>query len=286
MPSDVRRRRAALFVSVTLAAATACSPGTLPGTPSELTVGGGGARYNGTITTRRVGGNYTLNEAGQALTLSLTLGGTDQMNGRIDSAGSFGTLTGTITGNLASGSFQATILIPTAALQGGTTTLCEGRGDVTGTLSGVNLTWTSPALTYDNCPGLTTSSQAQAVAVSPIPGAAVNRANVVISIVGGTRVAPGICPGGVPGFPFTVEIAETAGVNVTLDKTFTAEERRTTGTVSVTAVDMPFTDLQGGARRTYGACSLVAGTYQAFISGIDAIGNRMRAASPLVTLGS
>jgi hypothetical protein len=285
MPSDVRRRRAALFVTLTLAAATACSPGTLPGTPSELTVGGGGARYNGTITTRRVAGNFTLNEAGQALTLSLTLRGTDQINGRIDSAGSFGTLTGTITGNLASGSFQATILIPTAAQQGGTTTLCEGRGDVTGTLSGVNLTWTSPALTYDNCPGLTTSSQAQAVAVSPIPGAAVNRANVVISIVGGTRVAPGICPGGVPGFPFTVEIAETAGVNVTLDKTFTAEERRTTGTVSVTTVDMPFTDLLGGTRRTYGACSLVAGTYQAFISGIDAIGNRMRAASPLVALG-
>jgi hypothetical protein len=124
------------------------------------------------------------------------------------------------------------------------------------------------------------------VAVSPIPGAATNRANVVISIVGGTRVAAGLCPGGIPGFPFTVEIAETAGVNVTLDKTFTAEERRTTGTVSVTTVDMPFTDLQGGTRRTYGACSLVAGTYQAFISGVDAIGNRMRAASPLVTLGS
>jgi hypothetical protein len=285
MPSVVRRRHAAVFVTLTLAAAAACSPGTLPGNPSELTVGGGGARYNGTITTRRVGGNYTLNEAGQALTLSLTLRSTEQMFGRIDSAGSFGTLTGTITGNLASGSFQATILIPTVAQQGGTTTTCEGRGDVTGTLSGVNLTWTSPSLTYDNCPGLTTSSQAQAVAVSPIPGAAINRANVVISIVGGTRVAPGLCPGGIPGFPFTVEIAETAGVNVTLDKTFTAEERRTTGTVSVTTVDMPFTDLLGGTRRTYGACSLVAGTYQAFISGIDAIGNRMRAASPLVTLG-
>jgi hypothetical protein len=286
MPSVVRRRGAVLFVTLALAAAAACSPGTLPGTPSELTVGGGGARYNGTITTRRVGGNYTVNEAGQALTLSVTLRGTEQISGRIDSAGSFGTLTGTITGNLASGSFLATILIPTVAQQGATTTICEGRGDVTGTLSGVNLTWTSPSLTYDNCPGLTTSSQAQAVAVSPIPGAATNRANVVISIIGGTRVAAGLCPGGIPGFPFTVEIAETAGVNVTLDKTFTAEERRTTGTVSITTVDMPFTDLQGGTRRTYGACSLVAGTYQAFISGIDAIGNRMRAASPLVTLGS
>jgi hypothetical protein len=286
MPSVARRRRAVLFVTLTLAAAAACSPGTLPGTPSELTVGGGGARYNGTITTRRVGGNYTVNEAGQALTLSVTLRGTEQISGRIDSAGSFGTLTGTITGNLASGSFLATILIPTVAQQGGTTTICEGRGDVTGTLSGVNLTWTSPSLTYDNCPGLTTSSQAQAVAVSPIPGAATNRANVVISIIGGTRVAAGLCPGGIPGFPFTVEITETAGVNVTLDKTFTAEERRTSGTVSITTVDMPFTDLQGGTRRTYGACSLVAGTYQAFISGIDAIGNRMRAASPLVTLGS
>ena len=64
----------------------ACSPGTLPGTPSALTVGGGGARYNGTITTRRIGGGYTINELAQALKLSLTVRGADQISGRIDSS--------------------------------------------------------------------------------------------------------------------------------------------------------------------------------------------------------
>jgi hypothetical protein len=72
---------------------------------------------------------------------------------------------------------------------------------------------------------------------------------------------------------------------VTLDSTLVAEERRTTGVVSVNTFDMPFTDLPGGERRTYGACSPTSGTYQAFISGTDANGNRLRAASPLVTLG-
>lgn len=279
--------RDAAFVVVALALGTsmACSPGTLPGTPSAVTVGGGGARYNGTITTRRVGGAYTINELGQQLVLSLTMRGTEQISGRIEFGGTFGTLTGTLTGSLAAGSFQATILISTLAQQGGATTLCDGRGDVTGTLSGVNLTLNSASVTYDNCPGLTTSTQAQAVAVSPIPGASTDRANVVISILGGTHVAAGLCPGGLPGFPFTVEIAETAGINVTLDSTFVAEERGTNGTLSVNSFDMPFTDLPGGQRRTYGACSVVSGTYQAFISGTDGNGNRIRTASPLVSLG-
>ena len=285
MRSVVRRTRAASFLTLALLAAAACSPGTLPGTPSELTVGGGGARYNGTITTRRVGGSYTINELAQALTLSLTLRGTDQISGRIDVAGNIGTLTGTLSGNLASGNFQATMLIPTSAQQGATSTICDGRGTVTGTLAGLNLTLTSSSVTYDNCPGLTTSAQAQAVAVSPIPGATPDRANVVISILGGTHVAAGICSAGIPGFPFTVEIAETAGINVTLDPTFVAEERHGSGALSVNALDMPFTDLPGGERRTYGVCSLVSGTYQAFISGTDGAGNRIHAASPLVSIG-
>jgi len=285
MRSVVTRSRAFFFLALALGA-MACSPGTLPGTPSALAVGGGGARYNGTITTRRLGGTYTINELAQGLTLSLTLRGADQISGRLDAGGNAGTLTGTLTGNLASGTFQATILIPTSAQAGATTTVCDGRGTVTGTLAGLNLTLTATSVTYDNCPGLTTSSQAQAIAVSPIPGVTGNRANVVISILGGTRVAAGICAAGIPGFPFTVEIAETAGINVTLDSTFTAEERRGGGAVSVNTLDMPFTDLQGGTRRTYGACSLAAGTYQAFVSGTDANGNRIRAASPLVSLGS
>ena len=285
MFSVVTGTRAAFFLVLALFASAACSPGTLPGTPSALSVGGGGARYNGTITTRRLGGSYTINELAQALTLSLTVRGADQISGRIDSSGNTGTLIGTLTGNLATGSFQVTMLISTSAQQGATTTTCEGRGSVTGTLSGVNLTLTSTSVTYENCPGLTTSSQAQAVAVSPIPGATGNHANVLISIIGGTHVAAGTCGPGIPGFPFTVEIAETAGINVTLDAQFVAEERRTNGVVSVNTLDMPFTDLGGGTRRTYGACSLVAGTYQAFISGTDANGNRIRAASPLVSLG-
>jgi hypothetical protein len=278
--------RALVGLLFAAAAAVGCSPGTLPGTPSELTVGGGGARYNGTLTVRRVGGAYTINELGQPLVLSLVMRGADQFSGRIEFGGTVGLLAGTLNGNLNQGSFQATILLSTAALSGGTTTLCDGKGDVTGTLSGVNLALTSSSVTYDNCPGLTTSTQAQAVAVSPIPGVIANRANVVISIVGGTRVAAGTCPGGVPGFPFTVEIAETAGINVTLDSRFTAEERRGDGALSVSTLDMPFTDLPGGQRRTYGACSLAAGTYQAFVSGIDASGNRIRAASPVISLGS
>ena len=285
MCSVMTRTRAASFLALALIASAACSPGTLPGTPSAVTVGGGGARYNGTLTTRRLGGGYTINELAQTLTLSLTVRGTDQISGRIEASGNTGTLTGTLTGNLATGSFQATMLISTSAQQGTTATTCDGRGTVTGTLSGVNLTLTSTSVTYDNCPGLTTSSQAQAVAVSPIPGAPVNRANVIISIIGGTHVAAGTCAAGIPGFPFTVEIAETAGIDVTLDSQFVAEERRNNGVVSINTLDMPFTDLGGGTRRTYGACSLVAGTYQAFISGTDANGNRIRTASPLVSLG-
>jgi hypothetical protein len=281
----VARRRAAAFLALALITVAGCSPGTLPGTPSALTVGGGGGRYDGTITTRRLGGGYTINELAQALRLSLTVRGTDQISGRIESAGNTGTLTGTLTGNLAAGSFQATMLISTSAQQGAASTTCDGRGTVTGTLSGVNLTLTSQTVTYDNCPGLTTSSQAQAIATSPIPGAPVDRANVVLSILGGTRVAAGTCAAGIPGFPFTVEIAETAGLDVTLDPQFVAEERRSTGVVSVNTIDMPFTDLPGGTRRTYAACSLVSGTYQAFVSGTDANGNRIRAASPLVSLG-
>ena len=114
----------------------ACSPGTLPGSPSPLSVGGGGARYNGTITYRRLSGGYTLSESAQSLNLSLTMRGADQILGRYEVGGSTGTLQGVLSGNLASGTFQATTLVVTAASMGGTTTSCEGRGQVTGSLSG------------------------------------------------------------------------------------------------------------------------------------------------------
>ncbi len=166
---------------------------------------------------------------------------------------------------------------------GGTTTSCEGRGQVTGSLSGVNLTWTAASITYDNCPGLSTTSQVQAVAVSPIPGSFGSNASLSITILGSTTVVRSTC-GGLPGYPFTIEIAETAGIDVTLDPTFLVEERRNFGAVSSNVLDMPFTDVAGGSRRTYNACSPVAGTYQAFFSGADANGNRIRVASPIVTM--
>lgn len=267
-------------------AAAACSPGTLPGSPTPITAAGGGARYNGTITVRRIAGNYTLSEASQALTLSLTARGPDQIDGRFESGASTGSITGVLDGNLAGGTFQATVLISTPAQQAGAPVMCEGRGSVSGTLSGVNLTWTANAITYDNCSGLTTSSQAQAVATSPIPGSASTRASVVVAILGGTQVAAGTCPGGSAGYPFTVEIIETSGLDVTFDSTFMVEERRAASGLSTTTLDMPFTDLRGGSRRTYGACSPVPGTYQAFFRGTDAGGNVLRVASPVVVLGS
>jgi hypothetical protein len=270
----------AVAIATTLGA---CSPGILPGSPSPLSVGGGGARYNGTITYRRLSGGYTLSEAAQSLNLSLTMRGADQILGRYQIGNSTGTLSGVLTGNLASGTFQATTLVVTAASMGGTTTSCEGRGQVSGTLSGVNLTWTAASITYDNCPGLSTTSQVQAVAVSPIPGSFGSNASLSITILGSTTVVRSTCSG-LPGYPFTIEIAETAGIDVTLDPTFLVEERRNFGAVSSNTLDMPFTDVAGGSRRTYNACSPVAGTYQAFFSGTDANGNRIRVASPIVTM--
>jgi hypothetical protein len=288
LPLHATRTRRLLLPAVLIAGALGCSPGTLPGSPSPVLVGGGGARYNGSLTVRRVGGSYAITEAAQSFTLSLVMQSVEQITGRFDAGAGIGSLTGTLDGSLASGTFEATLLVNTPAQQGSTALTCEGRGSITGTLSGVNLSWSGSSITYDNCPGLTTSAQAQAVAVSPIPGtpgAAVDRANLVISIVGGTRVPPGPCLGGLTGFPFTVEMAEMAGIDLTFDSTFVVEERRNFGGVSTTTLDMPFTDLDGGSRRTYGACSLVPGTYQAFFTGTDANGNRIRVASPIVTLG-
>jgi hypothetical protein len=127
------------------------------------------------------------------------------------------------------------------------------------------------------------TSDAQALAVSPIPGNIGNSANVVITVLGGANVPRGTCGDGTSGYPFTVEMAETRGVDVTLDSTFVVEQRRNFGGVSSGTLDMPFTDLPGGSRRTYSVCNPVTGTYQAFFSGVDANGNRIRITSPVVT---
>ena len=262
-----------------------CSPGTLPGTPTPVLVGGGGARYDGTVTVRRVGGNYTLNEALQRLSLALVMRGDGQISGRFDAGGSSGTVSGNVQGNLAAGTMNATLLIVTPAQQGGTAMTCEGRGDVTAILSSVNLTWIANQIVYDNCPGLSTASQAQAFAVSPIPGTLGSsaRANLVISVVEGITIRRSTCADGAAGYPFTVEITETAGVNISFDPTFVVEERPNFGAVFTTVHDVPFTGMDGGSKRSYATCSRAPGTYQAFFSGTDAGANRLRAASPLVT---
>ncbi len=280
----MRITRSFIVFVVTAAALAACSPGTLPGSPSPILVGGGGGKYNGSITYRRVGGNYAINESAQPLTLSLSLRDVNQIVGRFETSESSGSVQGVLTGNLSSGTFDATVLILTTARQGGTTSSCEGRGQITGLLSGLNLTWTVGSIAYDNCPGLTISSQAQAVAVSPIPDAPATQARLVVTVLGGATVARGSCASGIAGYPFTVEMSETAGVNITFENRFRIEERRGSGVVSSTELDMPFTTISGGTRRTYAACSPIAGTYQAFFSGIDANGNRIRVASPVITL--
>lgn len=263
--------------------AAACSPGALPGSPSPILVGGGGGRYNGSITYRRLGGNYTISEFSQSLALSLVLRSGDEIVGRFEAGGAIGTIQGTLAGDLANGTFRATILVTTSATQGGVTTNCEGRGDITGTLSGVTLVWSGGTITYDNCPGLSTSSAAQAIAVSPIPGSSGNRANLTVTVLNGTSIARTTCGGG-PGYAFTVEMAETAGIKVIFDDTFRIEERKSFGEISRTDTDMPFSELQGGSRRAYEVCSQTSGTYQAFFSGNDASGNRIRVATPLVTM--
>ncbi len=279
-----RTWKAALVAVAALAGTASCSPGTLPGNPSPIAVGGGGARYNGTIITRRIAGNYTLSEVSQALDLSMVLRDGAQLGGRFEAGESSGTLSGLLIGSLSSGTFQATVLISTAARLGGTTaTTCEGRGDITATLAGRTVSWTGGTITYGNCPGLSVTSEAQALAVSPIPAPLGSSANLVITIAGGPIVSPGPCSTGGTGFPFTVEMSETSGVAVNFDSTFLVEERRSGG-ISPSTLDMPFSELSGGSRRTYGVCSPVAGTYQAFFTGTDANGNRIRVSSPLVLM--
>jgi hypothetical protein len=63
------------------------------------------------------------------------------------------------------------------------------------------------------------------------------------------------------------------------------EEHRNFGGLTSNRIDMPFTDMPAGGRRTYSACSPTPGTYQAFFSGKDVNGNLVRASSPVVTMG-
>jgi hypothetical protein len=279
------RLLAAIVATTTMVAAVACSPGTLPGSPSPIRAAGGGGRYNGTIVTRRVAGPYTINEGAQAFNLSVVLRPDAQLTGQFNAGETAGSMQGVLDGTLNGGTYHATVLVQTVARQGTATSSCEGRGDITIILSGASLSWSNGAIDYPNCPGLSVSSQAQATATTPIPAASGGLANVVVTILGGAAIARSTCGGAVSGFPFTVEMQETAGVEVTFDSTFTIEERRNFGAITRTTLDMPFTNLTGGSRRTYSACSPTPGAYQAFFSGRDANGNRVHTASPVVTMG-
>src|SRR5512132_1385740 len=97
--------------------ATGCSPGTLPGEPSTIAVGGGGGRYNGTLTYRRLGGSFTLTESPQPLDLSIVLRAADQVTGRFQAPDTFGSIQGTLNGDLAAGTMTVTVLVVTTARQ-------------------------------------------------------------------------------------------------------------------------------------------------------------------------
>ena len=271
--------RTAMMAAALAATAASCSPGTLPGAPSPIASGGGGGRYNGTIGYRRVGSApYSFSES-QPLNLSLSMRGEDQIFGRFETPESSGSISGVVDGTLAGGTFDATILVSSAAGHPGGARTCEGRARIAGTFSGVNMAWGGATIQYENCPDLVVVASADAIAISPIPGEFGGRANVVIGVIGGTAIARSSCPGGTPGYPFTVEMAERAGIDVEFDDTFTTEDAAGTRTT----LDMPIRQLPGGGRRTYSVCSPEAGTYQAFFDGVDANGNSVRVSSPLVT---
>lgn len=283
------RGLARLAWALALLACNACSPGSLPGSPNPITVGGGGGRYDGTLTYRRLGGVFNINENAQSLSMSLQLAAEDQFNARFDtSAGSHGSLQGILApgGTLTSSAFRATLLVSVPATSTGGTSTCEGRGDATGTFSGTQVTWTTGAISYDNCAGLSTAQQASATATSPIP-AQPTAAAVIVAVSPSTRIVQqSTCADGLAGFAFVVEFRETSGLSVDLDDRVTVEERRSNQTVIRTTSENPVRTLAGGERRTFAACGHEPGSYQVFFSGHDQNNNAIRFASPVVTFGN
>jgi len=282
--ANVRRsfHAGVVFVAMT-AAAAGCSRGSLPGSPSPIGAAGGAARYDGTLTYRRLAGGFQIDTNPRRLDMSLVLGAGDQLSGRFEAGETRGTINGALEGTMSAGRFTGTILVFTPASAGGAASVCEGSGRVAGDFSGKNVTWSAADIVYDNCPGLLVGSNAQAIAISPVPGAFGNQANVVVSVLPSPVIARGTCGSGA-GWPFTVVVSENAGIDVQLENTFVVEERPVAGAPTRSTVNTPFTTLAGGARREYQACSPTAGTYQAFFAGSDARGNRVRFASPMVTL--
>ncbi|MBI4264117.1 MAG: carboxypeptidase-like regulatory domain-containing protein [Acidobacteria bacterium] len=311
-----RRTKLLAWVAVlaVVLASAACSPGSLPGSPSPLLSGGGGGRYDGTLTYRRVGGAFSINEAAQSLTMSLQLAAEDQFVAQFQSSGgSSGSLQGALNGTLSDGRFRATLLVtlpadtaavrsvasiekgssrgifgaPVGSVEPRVLVTCEGRGEVTGTFTGTRVDWSVGDIQHTGtCTGLVTSQTATATATSPIPSVNLGRANVIITVFPGTTIPEGTCLDGSRGFPFAIEVAETNGVAVTLDDTLEVEERRGTQVVRRFTEENPVRSLAAGERRRWSGCNDQAGTYQAFFTGTDANGNRIRFSSPIITFGS
>lgn len=276
------------FLALTLGCAATCARGSLPASPTAFTAGGGG-RYNGTMTFQRQAGTLQVDGAVRPLDMSVVVANQTQLSGHFTAGNASGTLQGTLAGNLLSGSFQGTTLLSVAVTEGATQRTCDGRGDMSGTFNGLNVNWQITRTSYDNCAGLNVTSAGQAVSISPIPETQPAHANVVVTVEPGNTIAAGAaCPGTSAtskGWRFTVIVAETSGVSVTLDSTFIGEQRTPgSSAVSSTTLDTPFRTLDGGSRRTYDGCSPQSGTYQAFFSGVDATGAKVRFVSPLVTL--
>lgn len=276
------------LLMLTLGCAASCARGSLPASPTAFTAGGGG-RYNGTMTFQRQAGTLQVDGSVRPLDMSVVVANLTQLSGHFAAGNASGTLQGTLAGNLLSGSFQGTTLLSVAVTEGTTQRTCDGRGDMSGTFNGLRVDWQITRTTYANCAGLNVTSAGQGVSISPIPEALTAHANVVVTVEPGNTIPAGAACAGTSatskGWRFTVIVAETAGVSVTLDSTFIGEQRTPGSSVPTsTTLDTPFRTLEGGSRRTYDGCSPQAGTYQAFFSGVDATGTRVRFVSPLVTL--
>jgi hypothetical protein len=269
------------IVCAALAAASACSPGTLPGSPTPFTPGGGG-RYSGTMTIGRAAGP-PFNSGARPLDLSLVVGSGDQLSGQFTAGDAVGSVTATLNGSMSAGSFSGAILVSLPVTLGGAVVTCEGIQTVSGTLSGRDVSFATPpssVMSFDNCSGLLTTVSAAGTATSPVPGSLGNRARLVASVVPGTNIPESTCDGA-PGYAFTVTLSELSGVAITFDDTYRVERLNQ----PPTDVAMPLSSIEAGARRSIDVCSSSTGFYQAVFTGQDANGNGVVAASPVVTMG-
>jgi hypothetical protein len=278
--SSSRRRHAILVLVCAAVAAAACSPGTLPGSPTPFTPGGGG-RYSGTMTIGRAAGP-PFNTSARPLDLSLVVGPSDQLSGQFTAGDATGSITATLSGTLSAGSFTGAILMSLPIAQAGVST-CEGIQSVTGTFSGRDVTFAlapGTVMGFNNCSGLLATVTSAATATSPVPGSLGNKAHLVASVAPGTNIPEGSCDGA-PGYAFTVTLAELSGVAITFDDTYRVERFNQ----PPTTLAMPLSEIAAGGRRTLSICSASTGFYQAVFTGHDANGNGVVAASPVVTMG-